>query len=524
MSSTTMMPCPQWAEKLAKVHPGDLSLMEREELEAHLASCPACTTVRAQYDLVTALLNDLPVDDVPENLPPKLVQLWEEEANPRALPKPAGTHMRAASQGGAPMVIRKKRRMRLVSAIAAVLIVGVLLGYVVMRLLPGQSTVSQPGGPTSGGPAILIAYTPVFWQSNVYISTGSVIAAYRSNNGSLIRTYSIGNGKDSRVKSLEPVIVNGIMYVIGTTYPDSSSPGIDGIYALRLSDGSILWHTIVGDTKILPPTIANAITVAGGIVYVTINAHTQYLYALRASDGALLWKYKAGKPYEAQVSLPSVAHGVAYVGVVLGTQNALDRQNAVMVALNTKDGKLLWQRKVEGEQFVKPAAIDGVVYASSQGAVSALRISDGALLWRYHISGSFAFPGLPTVVDGIAYIFASNTSDGYIYALRANNGTLLWSNKLANSSSDISVPVLANGLIYVGIFTGFGSGRGSYIDALSLKDGHIIWQYKVGGNVIPSLAYGNDAIYFEILPRSPDQLYALRASNGAVLWHADVPI
>ncbi|HKV59698.1 MAG TPA: PQQ-binding-like beta-propeller repeat protein, partial [Ktedonobacteraceae bacterium] len=435
MSNTTMMPCPQWGEKLAKVHPDDLSLLEREELEAHLATCPTCATIRAQYNDIAALLDALPAGNVPENLPPKLAQLWEEEANPRQLHKPAGMHTRGASPIGAPTTRRKKRLTSLMSAIAAVLIAGILLGTVVTHLSGNNQSGRSSGGTILGGPNVTIADTPVFWHSNVYIFTGTVIAAFHSNNGSLIRTYNIGNSKYSRIKPSTPVIVDGIMYVIGTTWPDPTTFGFDSIYALRLSDGALLWHTPVNDTKMLPPAIANAITVVDGIVYATVNAHTQYLYALRASDGALLWKYKAGKPDDAVISLPSVAYGVAYVGVVLDTQNALDKQNANVVALNTQDGKLLWQRKVEGEQFVKPAVIDGVVYASSQGVVSELRIGDGSLLWRYHVSGSFAFPSIPTVVNGIAYFVASTTSDGYIYALRAHNGTLLWRHQLMNSSS-----------------------------------------------------------------------------------------
>ena len=72
-------PCPEWAEKLAATHPDDLSLSEREALEMHVSSCSACTIVRAQYQKLATLLRDLPADDPPPVLPPKLLHLREED-------------------------------------------------------------------------------------------------------------------------------------------------------------------------------------------------------------------------------------------------------------------------------------------------------------------------------------------------------------------------------------------------------------------------------------------------------------
>ena len=88
-----------------------------------------------------------------------------------------------------------------------------------------------------------------------------------------------------------------------------------------------------------------------------------------------------------------------------------------------------------------------------------------------------------------------------------------------NSSSFMSDLTLANGLMYMSV----GGTQASDIDALSLKDGHIVWQYKLGRYLIPSLAYGNGAIYFEAPRVLPYQLNAVRASSGAVLWHTNIP-
>ncbi len=80
MNESMVMPCAEWAEKLTAAHPDDLPPSEREELEDHVGSCAACAIVRAQYRAVETLIRDLPADDAPADIPPKLLHTWEEDA------------------------------------------------------------------------------------------------------------------------------------------------------------------------------------------------------------------------------------------------------------------------------------------------------------------------------------------------------------------------------------------------------------------------------------------------------------
>src|SRR2546428_4373897 len=82
-------PCAEWEEKLAATHPDDLSPSDRVALDMHVASCPACATVRAEYQAIDALILDLrgvePLPDLPIWLlqpRPKLIRSLGHETQP----------------------------------------------------------------------------------------------------------------------------------------------------------------------------------------------------------------------------------------------------------------------------------------------------------------------------------------------------------------------------------------------------------------------------------------------------------
>lgn len=46
---TAGLPCPDWQARISALQDGELSSKERQRVEAHLATCPACTTTLAHY-------------------------------------------------------------------------------------------------------------------------------------------------------------------------------------------------------------------------------------------------------------------------------------------------------------------------------------------------------------------------------------------------------------------------------------------------------------------------------------------
>jgi len=57
------------------------------------------------------------------------------------------------------------------------------------------------------------------------------------------------------------------------------------IYALRTSDGSLLWRYQTGAAIDSSPAVVN------GVLFIGSTDH--YLYALQVKDGSLLWRYQA---------------------------------------------------------------------------------------------------------------------------------------------------------------------------------------------------------------------------------------
>ncbi len=140
------------------------------------------------------------------------------------------------------------------------------------------------------------------------------------------------------------------------------------VYALRVSDGTVLWHYKGNNTNGWPQSM----TVVGGVVYATtsISSSEGYVYALQGSIGALLWNYAAGS----QVSDMTVDNGLVYAGV----------NGGLLVALRANNGSVLWRYQSDGSNFGTPIVDNGSVYVGTDNSITyALQAGTGVLRWYY---------------------------------------------------------------------------------------------------------------------------------------------
>ncbi len=74
MEDSMLTPCATWQEKLAALHPHDLSPAERAALDAHMVGCPGCTAAFADYQKMDSMIREAFVSTKPLELPDWLTQ------------------------------------------------------------------------------------------------------------------------------------------------------------------------------------------------------------------------------------------------------------------------------------------------------------------------------------------------------------------------------------------------------------------------------------------------------------------
>ncbi|MBA2394522.1 MAG: PQQ-binding-like beta-propeller repeat protein [Ktedonobacteraceae bacterium] len=324
-----------------------------------------------------------------------------------------------------------------------------------------------------------------------------MVYAIRASNGSLIW------------QSFHPDI-NQSTSSNGVTYTITPSGKMS---ATRTADNSLLW------SHQFPLTFASAPTVVANEVYEITPAGT--VYALDAASGDMLWQYKLSIP----AAQPVLAAGeFVYVNAFDGT----------LYTFLAKSGKLLWHRQLPVAAQVLTTN-ESIIYASDSN-VTALRSSNGSLLWHLHYSSTPVQPLAMT--HGNIYVA---TFDSNVSAFNASNGAFLWHHKLPAlayepiAASDAVIQIHAsNYAIYTlnavtGAFLWFKTDILTFvvvqenmyivtlnndIEAFDAK-GALLWHRQLSSRFIQPLLVANDVLY---TGTSTGIVYALRTSDSSVLW------
>ncbi|MCS6844069.1 MAG: PQQ-binding-like beta-propeller repeat protein, partial [Caldilineales bacterium] len=178
---------------------------------------------------------------------------------------------------------------------------------------------------------------------------------------------------------------------------------------------------------------AQPVVVAGRLFMGGMNG---ILYARDASTGAPLWTFAGdGSP---------IRHSAG----VMGDTVVFSTHGGNTFALNAANGALRWQRYT-GPSATAPLMDAGrsrVVVASTDGRLTALRLSDGSVVWQHQSDAPIlTSPALSR--DG-ALVFSGNEAL-YAFALNAETGALAWRTRLYGQSMSERYPVvLSDTVIY----------------------------------------------------------------------------
>lgn len=168
--------------------------------------------------------------------------------------------------------------------------------------------------------------------------------------------------------------------------------------------------------------------------------------------------------------------------------------------------EVVWRQELAGSSQSTPAVADGRVYVGdNSGALTALDVATGEILWRFETGGEVR--SRPVIsADGRTIYFGS--ADGALYALTPE-GKLRW--RFDADSALYGSPVLFDGRVV------FGTAAGEVI-SLDGDTGKVIWRSEAPEYAIERApCVGADGVYVGAWDRNA---YALELSDGTVRWRA----
>ena len=235
--------------------------------------------------------------------------------------------------------------------------------------------------------------------------------------------------------------------------------------------------------------------------------------ALDKRDGHVLWQNKVGTLAAAS---PALGSGLVFVPLLSTRPNAGQNPGAGrFVALSQKTGKVVWSRDVSRGTESSPIVWGSTVYYGDQsGAVTALRVGDGHPLWTYYASG--AVKGGPSLSRGILYF---GDYAGRAYAVRSRDGHEVWAVSTNGahfgfgSGEFYSTPAVAFGRVYMGNTDG-------RVYSFAAHSGQLAWATTTGAYVYASPAVadiaGEGPTVF--IGSYDGNFYAFNAQSGGIRW------
>lgn len=240
---------------------------------------------------------------------------------------------------------------------------------------------------------------------------------------------------------------------------------------------------------------------------------------------------------------PAPAPASVYVASVHAADTPSGTEKVTVAALDPGSGAVRWRYSAQSLGFDRPSSpevADGRVYVTSDenvqhisatnpptGTLTALRATDGTRIWQAQI-GPLA--SRPVVVGDVVYVSAKHVGQStttWVYALDAATGKERWHTTLgADAAGSMDSLVLVGGTLYMSSNQlCFDACTDAFLLALRASDGALLWHTSIAGNInIPPPLVQDGRLYTVVREysdgTSPDQvaLLAYGAGDGHPLW------
>jgi len=242
--------------------------------------------------------------------------------------------------------------------------------------------------------------------------------------------------------------------------------------------------------------------------------------AISTAGGAVVWR-QALVPEKEQggfFSFGSDAKGGFGGGLAIDNGRLYAATGyGVVVALDPKSGKKLWEKNLEAPVRASPtAAADRVFVVTANGRFFALAGTDGSEMWSSR--------GLPEQASLISNpspavegdVVVAPFTSGELVAIRISDGQTLWTESLTRTRASTAMGVLSDaGRPAIEGGTVFAVGHGGRMIATQLKNGERLWSLSVPSTQGPWVA-GESVFVVD----ATGQLIAVNRRDGKVLWSA----
>ncbi len=270
--------------------------------------------------------------------------------------------------------------------------------------------------------------------------------------------------------------------------------------------------------------------------------------ALSARSGAVLWSTAAGGVV---MTTPIVAGGLVVAGT--GTSAVLTQSSArvvwgrpqgdAVIAMRAGDGRVVWRYRTVGEDMASPALVrvrgqDAIVFANGDNHVRALRLRDGRLLWQRAVDG-IATMSSAAVSDGYAYVVIGGTaysrSGDSLLKIDPQDGAIVWRAPYGNADCS---PTLAYGRVFVegsAADADKPARRNAFNDvaAVDERSGKLHWRWYSGYGTFTGAGSDEEGVagmaadgaLYQAIPAT-NEFVAFDAASERVRWriHTDAAV
>ena len=255
------------------------------------------------------------------------------------------------------------------------------------------------------------------------------------------------------------------------------------VRAMHTADGVDQWQQAVGAQVLTRPVVS------GGVVLVRTGGGQ--MLAIEAADGSVRWRsrHRVSELTLRGVAEPLVHRGRALAGLANGRLSSIDLatgQRVWNVTVDRARGSNEVARLIDVDS--RPAIVGDVLFAGAyQGRMVALDVATGERRWSSKVS---VLRDLGADDSGVYAV----TSNSEVVALRLNDGAELW-RQSALRGRGLTAPGVSLGVIALGDYKG-------YLHLLDSEDGQFLGRIRLDTEAIIS-----------ITPAKPNWLYVSSESG-----------